>query len=209
VATSSEDGQAFACGDQPAGITYSGMTTSQHAHKMPATPENAAAVERWIASPPPLYRLHPAEQAAVPELFAAPDASAMWSAPLAPEAALAAGPLVLLTIERVIEHADGHEVVLTTRFSPWADVDHLPKYELKLFFADGDPRLLEEGRTWLAVVATLTDRALWMDGVPPAIAAGEVFIVPGLLLPRRDEIWHASTVVTPYPAPDVFVLNPP
>ena len=201
VATASEDAQAFACGDQPSGFSYHGATASQFAHRMPDTPDNAEAVARWIASDPPLYRLHSAVQVAAPELFAAPSTAAMWSVPLEPEAALAAGYLIMVTVERVVEHADGHEVVLSTQFTPWP-LQQVQPSELKLFLADADPRLLEAGRSWLAVVASVNDYLLSESTRAAVIAAGHAFLVPGLLLPVRDELstpqpGSAGTVTCP------------
>jgi hypothetical protein len=216
--------EGFACGQQGGTGTDSSQPSSRHVHRMVATAENEADVQRWVAGTPPLYRLHLGDQAAQPELFAEPSPTALWSDPFAPEVALAAGELMLVTVEQAIEHAGvaaqprGHEVVLRTNLSQW-ELDHLQPRELKLFFRCADPRWLEVGGSWLVPLAmgdprppplTTPGDQPTLDTIAASIAAGDAFIVPGLMLPVRPEVRQAATGLRVYPQAAVANLpNPP
>jgi hypothetical protein len=188
----------FMCGSAAASVVDQPFA-AMHDHRMPLTAENEATVEAWLASEPPLYRLHPGTTTPDTKVFAAPSASAKWSGPLLPEVALAAGRLVQVEVVRAVEHADGHEVVVRSSFSD-ALGDPLSSEELKLFFRCGDPRWLEVGSRWL--VPLVEHSPIWAQSFDraAAIASGQAFFVPGLMVPARADYALAAGTLGNYPS---------
>ncbi|MBI2373780.1 MAG: hypothetical protein HYV07_07265 [Deltaproteobacteria bacterium] len=141
-----------------------------------ASPDSRARLDRWLAEPAPLFRLHPDSAELTRADAGGPDG--MWSRTTSVEEALAAATsFARLTVREVVEHDEWSEVVLETNFYQ-ESYDHLPKHRIKLAFECGDPRLMKVGMSWLG--AFVFDATTQSD---PSRDPARGFLVPGVLLP--------------------------
>ncbi|MBI5494932.1 MAG: hypothetical protein HY904_07870 [Deltaproteobacteria bacterium] len=149
------------------------------------TPENRTRVAAWVASSPPVYRLHaPDTPLAEGDLEQNP-AAAPWSTPVDAAHAYMSGT-----------YAARFRVVSATRLgSAWRtristtltlyEYAHLARREFDLFFACGEPALQQPGSRWVGAFEML-DPPSWDPAQTPAVTRG--FLVPGSILPE-----HAMT----------------
>lgn len=154
---------------------------SQVALQKPVSQQLLADVASWVAASPPVYQLLPASQSAAPEVAAQDPNNAPWSMPMDAIQALRFGSEVaIVTIKEVVsdEAAGTHVVTIETTFSLY-EYDHIPRYQLKMAFSCGDPRLLEVGARWVAGLYRPNRSA------PPddPSNSSSLFMIPGSLLP--------------------------
>ncbi len=165
---------------------------SQVIHELPASAENLALARQWVASAPPLLRLHPAGQDLAAQDFAPPAAVALWSTPVSALSALMAGTPTLVTIEDVSKRAEGYVVRLRTPFF-LEELATLTMHEPDLAFACADPRLLQKGARWIGVV--LSTAPVQASSVAASLEQGRLWLAPGLLLPDRIDVKRAIRLV--------------
>jgi hypothetical protein len=176
----------FDCLEYPAGAAWPAWDekiTSPVAVRLPWSPENRAEVESWVAASPPLLRLMRPEAAVASAALAQDPANAPWSRPVdAVEAFLAATHAALFVVDYAVhDDTDDHwEVVLSTTFA-MHEYSHLTKYEVKVAFRCGDPRLHQVGARWVAPMVLL-DPWSWDPATGPDL--DRAFIVPGVLVPE-------------------------
>jgi hypothetical protein len=177
--TPSEIAEGFTC-DSHGGLCNPGGAFSIATVGILATDDRTAYVQAALKSAGPLYRLYNLDETVDPSSFPSDDDIKIWSLPLGiMDAVAAAQDMVLIQIEDVIEHEGWTEVRIATDLRRTMNHPNGP-FHLKLALPCGDARLLELGSEWLA---GLIDPDWSYSNEDRVIPQGELFLVPGLLVP--------------------------
>lgn len=153
---------------------------------LPATPENVSYVQAALDSAAPLYRLYNQDAEIDPATFPTDEQASMWAAPVdLMDGISGASQMIYLSSEEVIEREGWTEVHVATSFTGTASTSG-ELFHLKFGIPCGDARLKEVGSQWLAAVVDETRSGTNPDGV---IEEGELFLVPGVLVPPYFGRW--------------------
>ncbi|MBN1611597.1 MAG: hypothetical protein JW940_33490 [Polyangiaceae bacterium] len=179
--TPEEITRGFACdltGDSPVNPD---VALSQAKVTLPTTAENTTHVQAALESAGPLYRLYNLDETVDPSSFPDDDDIKLWSLPLdVMDGISAAEQMIWLEVEDVIER-DGWTEVRIATFLTESAVSSREPFHLKLALPCGDARLKQVGGEWFAGLVDPPRSAANEDRI---IAEGELFLVPGVLVPR-------------------------
>ena len=153
--------------------------------QLEATPENSADLQNWLASPPPVYQLHPLSAEPEEASLLQEAETALWSNPMdAVTGFMFATHIALFTVEQAVHNPvlDAWEVTISTTFSIH-EYDHLEVHQAKLVFRCGDPRLLQEGAR---LIAPFILSGQWSFASEKEPDYSRMLILPGVLIPESQ-----------------------